>query len=85
MAFITVLCCRVNVVYIDRDGSRHEIKGKVGDNALYLAHRYGIEMEGGNDCLEKAGCVHQVIVGACAGVARDRSIDTVANQGHKFR
>ena len=31
---------------MDRDGERHEISGKIGDNILYLAHRYGIEMEG---------------------------------------
>ena len=31
---------------MDRDGERHEVRGKVGDNVLYLAHRYGIEMEG---------------------------------------
>mmetsp|Transcript_23031 Transcript_23031/g.50404 ORF Transcript_23031/g.50404 Transcript_23031/m.50404 type:complete len:207 (+) Transcript_23031:176-796(+) len=30
----------VRVVFIARDGSRHEINGKVGDNLLYLAHRY---------------------------------------------
>lgn len=34
------------MTFIDRDGDRHEVRGKVGDNALYLAHRYGIEMEG---------------------------------------
>ena len=38
--------CSVNVTFIDRDGDRHDIKGKVGDNVLYLAHRHGIEMEG---------------------------------------
>ena len=38
--------CRVNVTFIDRDDERHEVKGKVGDNVLYLAHRHGIEMEG---------------------------------------
>lgn len=27
-------------------GKRIPVKGKVGDNILYLAHRYGIEMEG---------------------------------------
>lgn len=36
----------VRVTYIDKDGKRTEVKGKVGDNVLYLAHRYGIEMEG---------------------------------------
>lgn len=33
-------------MYIDKDGKRVKVRGKVGDNALYLAHRYGIEMEG---------------------------------------
>ncbi len=37
---------RVNITYEDRDGQRLAIKGKVGDNALYLAHRHNIEMEG---------------------------------------
>ena len=37
---------RVNITYVDRDGERHEVTGKVGDNVLYLAHRYGIELEG---------------------------------------
>ena len=38
----------MNVVYIDREGKRHEIRGKVGDNVLFLARRYGIELEGTN-------------------------------------
>ncbi|XP_039306276.1 adrenodoxin-like protein 1, mitochondrial isoform X2 [Solenopsis invicta] len=36
----------VNVTFIDKTGKRVKIKGKVGDNVLYLAHRYEIEMEG---------------------------------------
>lgn len=36
----------VNIVFIDKDGTRQNIQGKVGDNLLYLAHRYAIEMEG---------------------------------------
>ncbi|XP_043788545.1 adrenodoxin-like protein 1, mitochondrial [Apis laboriosa] len=36
----------VNVTFIDKMGKRIPVKGKVGDNILYLAHRYGIEMEG---------------------------------------
>ena len=42
----TSCCYSVNITFIDRDGDRHDIKGKVGDNVLYLAHRHGIEMEG---------------------------------------
>lgn len=29
----------VRVVFIDKDGKRTEVRGKVGDNVLYLAHR----------------------------------------------
>lgn len=36
----------VNVTFIDKSGKKFEVRGKVGDNVLYLAHRYGIEMEG---------------------------------------
>ncbi|CAK1594863.1 unnamed protein product [Parnassius mnemosyne] len=36
----------VNITYIDKDGNKTKVRGKVGDNILYLAHRYGIEMEG---------------------------------------
>ena len=37
---------RVNVTYVDREGQRLNIQGKVGDNVLYLAHRHNIELEG---------------------------------------
>ena len=37
---------RVNVVYIDRSGKRIPVRAKVGDNAMYLAHKHGIELEG---------------------------------------
>ncbi|XP_076749502.1 adrenodoxin-like protein 1, mitochondrial Ferredoxin 1 [Xylocopa sonorina] len=36
----------VNITFIDKTGKRIPVKGKIGDNVLYLAHRYGIEMEG---------------------------------------
>ncbi|XP_076353320.1 adrenodoxin-like protein 1, mitochondrial Ferredoxin 1 isoform X2 [Tachypleus tridentatus] len=36
----------VNVVFITKDEKRIPVRGKIGDNVLYLAHRYGIEMEG---------------------------------------
>ncbi|XP_057319166.1 adrenodoxin-like protein 1, mitochondrial [Microplitis mediator] len=36
----------VNVVFVDKDEKEIKIKGKVGDNVLYLAHRYNIEIEG---------------------------------------
>lgn len=36
----------VNVTYIDKDGNRINVRGKVGDNLMYLAHRHEIAMEG---------------------------------------
>lgn len=36
----------VNITYITKDGKRIAVKGKIGDNALYLAHRHNIDMEG---------------------------------------
>lgn len=36
----------VNIVYIDKDSKRFPVKGKVGDNVMYLAHRHGIPIEG---------------------------------------
>ncbi|KAK4302851.1 hypothetical protein Pmani_025106 [Petrolisthes manimaculis] len=36
----------VNITFIDRSGQKVPVQGKIGDNVLYLAHRYGIELEG---------------------------------------
>lgn len=36
----------VNITYVDKDGKRVNVKGKVGDNVLYLAHRFDVQMEG---------------------------------------
>lgn len=39
---------RVNIEYVDRAGNILPVKAKVGDNVMYLAHRYDIELEGNN-------------------------------------
>ncbi|XP_050434319.1 adrenodoxin-like protein 1, mitochondrial isoform X2 [Adelges cooleyi] len=36
----------VHVTFIDKHGKRTLVNGKIGDNVLYLAHRFGIELEG---------------------------------------
>jgi len=36
----------VKVVYISKTGERTEVNGKVGDNAMYLAHNNNVEIEG---------------------------------------
>lgn len=36
----------VNITFVTKDGKRVPIRGKIGDNLLYLGHRYGVEIEG---------------------------------------
>ncbi|XP_073445880.1 ferredoxin-2, mitochondrial [Dendrobates tinctorius] len=36
----------VDVMFVDREGKRIPVKGKIGESVLYLAHRYGIDLEG---------------------------------------
>lgn len=36
----------VNIVFVSKDGEKTPVRGKIGDNVLYLAHRYGIPLEG---------------------------------------
>lgn len=36
----------VNITIVNKEGEKFPIKGKVGDNLLYLAHRFQIPMEG---------------------------------------
>ena len=43
---VLFLFYRVNIIYIGKNGKRYPIRGKIGDNVMYLAHRHGIEMEG---------------------------------------
>ena len=33
-------------MFVDRNNERRLIRGKVGDNVLYLAHRHEIDLEG---------------------------------------
>ncbi|CAK8685221.1 ferredoxin-2, mitochondrial-like [Clavelina lepadiformis] len=36
----------VNITYIDRNGDNIDIKGKAGDNVMYLAQRHDLDIEG---------------------------------------
>uniref|UniRef100_A0A9J7XWT7 Ferredoxin-2, mitochondrial n=1 Tax=Cyprinus carpio carpio TaxID=630221 RepID=A0A9J7XWT7_CYPCA len=36
----------VNVVYIDRCGQRIPVQARAGENALHLAHKHGVDLEG---------------------------------------
>ncbi|XP_049854068.1 adrenodoxin-like protein 1, mitochondrial isoform X2 [Schistocerca gregaria] len=53
----------VNVTFIDKDGNEIKVRGKVGDNVLYLAHRYGIEMEGACEASLACTTCHIYVLG----------------------
>ncbi len=36
----------VAITYVNRDGTEVNIRGKIGDNVMYLAHRHEIDIEG---------------------------------------
>ena len=36
----------VRVVFIEKNGDKKEVLGRVGERAMYLAHRKGVDMEG---------------------------------------
>jgi hypothetical protein len=36
----------VNITFVNKNGKHIPIRGKIGDNLLYLGHRYGVEIEG---------------------------------------
>lgn len=44
--FLFTVYLSVNITYVGRDGTKTHVKGKVGDNVMYLAHRYKIPIEG---------------------------------------
>ncbi|XP_055610549.1 adrenodoxin-like protein 1, mitochondrial [Uranotaenia lowii] len=53
----------VNITYIDKDGKRFPVRGKIGDNVLYLAHRYGVEMEGACEASLACTTCHVYVIG----------------------
>ena len=59
---------RLNIV--SRDGSRHQINGKVGDNLMYLAHRYQDENP------------HILLEGACEGSVACATCHVVVDETH---
>lgn len=41
-----IIIFRVQIEIIDKDGKVNIVRGKIGDNLLYLAKRFEVEMEG---------------------------------------
>ena len=64
----------VNIVYIDKDGTRVDVAGAVGDNALYLAHRNGINLEG--------ACEASLACSTCHVILTDTIYDKLCDVQH---
>ena len=60
----------VRLNFVSRDGSRHQIKGKVGDNLMYLAHRFQDENP------------HITLEGACEGSVACATCHVVVSEVH---
>ena len=58
----------VNVTFVDKTGQRIPVRAKVGDNVLYLAHRYGIELEGACEASLACSTCHVYVHGDFLGV-----------------
>ncbi|KAK2167664.1 hypothetical protein LSH36_25g00052, partial [Paralvinella palmiformis] len=65
----------VNIVYIKKDGQRVPVRGKVGDNVMYLAHRYGIEIEG--------ACEASLACSTCHVYVKDEYFDKLPEPDEK--
>lgn len=65
----------VTIAYITKDGQRISIKGKVGDNVLYLAHRHNIDMEGA--CEASLACT------TCHVYVKDDFLDALPEASEK--
>ena len=51
----------VNITYVNRDGTETKIKGKIGDNVMYLAHRHEIEIEGACEASLACSTCHVIV------------------------
>jgi ferredoxin len=66
----------VRVVVVDREGVRHNMQGKVGDNLLYLAHRWRHE---GHDALALEGaCEASLACSTCHVIVEQSYFDRLA-------
>lgn len=59
----------VNVTYIDRENVKHHVRARVGDNALYLAHRHNIDLEG--------ACEASLACSTCHVYVADQYLDSL--------
>lgn len=53
--------CRINVTYVNKDGSETHVKGKPGQNLLRLAQKHDVELEGACECSIACSTCHVVV------------------------
>jgi len=53
----------VNVTFIDKDGNKFPIRGKVGDNILRLGQRYNLDIEGACEASLACSTCHVYVKG----------------------
>jgi len=63
-----MLCGRILVTFVLKDGSKAEVKGELGDNILEVAHKNAIDLEGG---------MWMLTVCCCSQLTRGRSCHQV--------
>ena len=60
---------KIRVVYITKEGERHEVRAPVGSDLMRVAHRHGIEMEG--------ACEGSVACSTCHVIVDDDRFDLI--------
>lgn len=56
-----MLCCRISVTFIDRDGTEFSVQASVGEDMLSVAHRKDIDLEGACEGSLACSTCHVVI------------------------
>lgn len=62
----------VNINVVDRKGQKHELKGKVGDNLLYLMHKF---QEDNSDLMLEGACEASLACSTCHIIVDDAFYD----------
>ena len=60
-ALLSCRCCSVHVTFIEADGSRVPVTGKVGQSLLDLAHANGVELEGACEASLACSTCHVIL------------------------
>lgn len=56
-----LLCCRITVVYVNKDGSEKVVRGNPGQNLLRLAQQNHVDLEGACECSLACSTCHVVV------------------------